>query len=701
MSIKDDIDKLMEKGYEKYQLGEYLKALNFFSQALKVAKKNKAKLEECLAIKMEATALYRLAEYKRSEEKYLMSLKIAQKLGDEKQEARIYNHLIALYEMINDYQRAKEYIKIGYDLAKRAKDDYTLAKILTSWGVYHHIFGDNDKAQEKYEEALEIFEKLEDSRNIGTVLNLIAGIQYDSKQLDEALDSYQRVKQIGENLPDNNLMAMASCRIGYIYYDTNNNDKALDLLKDPVFLEEKSENKKLLIEVYYVRALLLKNLGDFKGSTENFERSISLAKKLDTKYFLAKVEKEFGFLFFEEGLIDDALFHLEECIKLFEYLENNIIDEELKKQFRGSFQDIPEIILGLTGILQYIQSIDVDSKIEKIHDSILKLCKLTDAESKNQTTKILTKILAVQFHKNYKKLEREKEIQKNTILKQRDELLIKYQELEEENKKLKQDLLELQNQFDQYINDPSSYDQIPTNILKQVVHTNFWKFNEEKIKNNFLKDHFKKLDDHSKDELILMKTIQTMLDTGYKTCAFLLTKIIERELRVKIFLKFKEHWKTNLNEKKFLTKIKPGTYEHVKNTTKITDEILLNYLQDKKSLTLGNINKIIIQIGFYCRNDVNSYVILGWEIEFKNLFKDFCQVANKIIDAFKQPIPSKGESTAFIELRNLVTHPDEIEESMEDFKDIVFDAEFIDFLFDFLISKNPMLLKVICEIETN
>jgi len=93
-----------------------------------LSQKNKLVAEECIAIKMEATALYRLANYEKAEKKYNIALELAKINGLKKQQCRIYNHLIALYEMLNDYVKAKEFIDKGYELAVELNDQLSLAK---------------------------------------------------------------------------------------------------------------------------------------------------------------------------------------------------------------------------------------------------------------------------------------------------------------------------------------------------------------------------------------------------------------------------------------------------------------------------------------------------------------------------------------------------------------------------------------------
>ncbi|MBA7599035.1 hypothetical protein ES703_34055 [subsurface metagenome] len=132
MLSETDYEKYLNQGYEKYQFGEYIEALENFTRATMISQKNNLIEEECISIKMEATALYRLANYQEAEKNFTIALDIAIKNNFKMQQCRIYNHLIALYEMLNDYKKAKDYIDKGYELAVLLNDTHSLAKILNS-----------------------------------------------------------------------------------------------------------------------------------------------------------------------------------------------------------------------------------------------------------------------------------------------------------------------------------------------------------------------------------------------------------------------------------------------------------------------------------------------------------------------------------------------------------------------------------------
>ncbi len=196
-----------------------------------------------------------------------------------------------------------------------------------------------------------------------------------------------------------------------------------------------------------------------------------------------------------------------------------------------------------------------------------------------------------------------------------------------------------------------------------------------------------------------MKVIFNIMKTGYEICAFLLTKVVERELRRIIFKSFKSYWKSNLNECKFVIRLNDKRFfesnPSLKQKILRTNELFIKYLNDEYSLALGNISKILSELSFYCRFKESKRMVLGWEAYFLTAFKsNLCRSINKILEGLKYEIQSKKDSTRFINLRNLVSHADDIEPEIQ----IEFDKDFIKNLLEFLTTRNPRLIREICKI---
>lgn len=711
MKEKEKFKKFMEIGYQKYQYGEYKEALNNFKQATLLSQQNDLIKDECIAIKMEATALYRIAKYQKAEKKYTLALDIAKDHGFKKQECRIYNHLIALHEMRNEYVKAKECIDKGYNLALELNDDLCLAKILNSKGVYFHIFGNDEDALKCYKMAMVYYEKSNDNRGVGTSCNLIAGYYYLLEDYDESLKCYQKANKIGKDLPDFDMLALSTCRIGLIHYKRKDKKKALEILKNPIFFEEKIENKKIVIEVYYVKGLIYKSLNQRENAKINFEEAIQLADSIGAKYLTARVYNELGIFFLEEGDIKTSYDNLKKCIDILNIIREKIDDENLRKQFKESFQDTLELIWLLSQIILELENNYGISELEYIKDTVLKLCKFNNNFSPDYAIKLQSKLITITIQEKLNSLKSEKAdlIQDNIDIKKQRDLF------EEENKKLKRDIKTLrskledfQKKFEEIKKDPTKYTELSQKQLKGFINTTVWRESERQLINNYFNKYFSILNTSSKNELILMRTFLNIMESGYEICIFLLTKVVERELRAKIFKKFKNYYE-NLNIQQFCYKDNSSNYpeidsytlERIKKGKYRTNEALINYLDRHIPLELGKINYILREVNEYCLKQDKKIIYFEWERHFINLFtQEFCKFIDKILIGFETEIKSKKDSIQFIKLRNLVSHPDDIEEELINFKDIKFDEDFVETTLKFLTIDKPRLLKVICEIKS-
>ena len=431
-----------------------------------------------------------------------------------------------------------------------------------------------------------------------------------------------------------------------------------------------------------------------------------LADNLGSKYLTARINKEIGIFYLEEGDIRTSFDYLKKCIEIFEVIREKIKDDCLKKQFKDSFQDILELIWSLSNIIDNLKKDYEKTEIQYINNAVISLCKLSNEHSQDYALKLQTKLLTNSTIKKLKQVEREKkelEKEKVDLVKDRENLKVQNENLKKEIKFLKSQIEEFKKQYQKIKKDPTKYEELSQEDLKNFINTKIWKDNENQLLNNYLKEYFSKLNERSKEELTFMKTILQIMDSGYEICAFLLTKVVERELRLKIFKEFKGHWKNNLKKKNYIP-VYNNDYlkkrEKFKENLKKTNQRFFDYLHKGHPLVLGNIYYVLIEINNYCQTGNSKIILFGWENEFIDLFgNNFCKSIEKILYSFQKKIQSKKDSIKLIELRNLVSHPHEVEVDRNDFKEIKFDKDFIEKFLKFLTIEDPPLLKIICEIK--
>lgn len=707
MISESDYEKYLNQGYEKYQFGEYKEALENFSRASIISQKNNLVEEKCISIKMEATALYRLASYQEAERKYTIALDIAIKNEFKIQQCRIYNHLIALYEMLNDYKKAKDCIDKGYELAVLLNDTHSLAKILNSKGVYFHIFGNDEEAITCFKAAIENYEKSNDKRGIGTSYNLIAGYYYILEDYDKSLNYYRKANEIGKELSDFHIIALSTCRIGLIFYKKNDSKRAAEILEDPMFFKEKIENKKIVVEVYYVKGLISKSLGQKDTAKQSFEDAIHLASSIGAKYLTARIYKELGILFLEDGDISNSYDNLKKCIDIFGIIREKIEDINLRKQFKDSFQDILELIWSLSKVLDNLKIEEDLSEIKYIENTVQNLCKITNNHSTDYALKLQTKLITKSLYNKFSNLKTKKDVlekQKINFETVRKDLEKKNRELLKKIEFLKEKIRIFEKKFEDIKKKPENFDGLEDNFLKDFINTEIWEDSKSQLINQYFSNAFDKLLEKSRYDLIFMMIILNIMNSGYEICAFLITKVVERELKSNILKNFKNFWKISLNKCRFnITRNNDNylkSHPHFQENVLRTNKNLLDYLNNRRALALGNIRAILNEVSTYCIKRENKIIVFGWEKQFLLAFRDnFCSSVFKIIDGLYTDIKSKRDSIKFIDLRNLVSHADDVDTEIRTFKEVEFDANFIETLLNIMTIYKPKLLILICEIK--
>ena len=693
---KKDFNEILGMGKDYYRNDEYLNTLDFYNYALIIAQKNKLNEEECNILINQAGTLYRLASFKEAEEFYHRALKNAQKYELKQQECGIYNFLTIIYEMLNDYTKAVESLEEGFKICAIINDNSSKAKLLNTKGVYYHIFGRNEDSLKCYQEAMEYYQKSNNTRGVGTSCNLIAGHYSVINNYDESLKFYFMAKKTGEELPDFEMMALATCRISKIYSLQNNKENAINIIPELEVLEEKSENRKVTSEIYHVKGLIYQLLEQRDLAISNYEKAIQSAKAIDLKYLQARIYKDMGIFYLEIGETETAYDNLMLCNDIFNLIRERIDDQNDRKNYEDSNQTIVELIWSLSKIIN-----KKIPKLDRIEDIVLNLCKLTRNNSNDYALKLHIKIISKSIVEKLKIEKVQLEADNINLEEDRKRLSDEGLKLREKVHKLEQKLRNYEIEFKRIKANPQSYTGLDKEYLKDFINTEMWADSRDQLIKQYFFNVFDDLADNSKNELVFMRTIYNLMDSGYELCTFLLTKVVEREMRRVILRNFKLHWRKNLKRSKFRIYWKNSKLNHFKEKNiRKTHEIFLDYLNDKSSPTLGNISYILTEIKDYCNDRNNKKYLLNWEKHFLRVFKgDICNSISNILNGLSFNIPSKKDSIKFIDLRNLVSHPNDIEPEIKSYKKIEFDKTFVTNLLELMTIKNPKLLIEICKIE--
>jgi serine phosphatase RsbU (regulator of sigma subunit)/tetratricopeptide (TPR) repeat protein len=222
---------LNNKGFNADSKGNVVKAIDYYTQALKIREQAGDKKGIAESINnlgtlysyqddMEATITY-----------YLKALKIYGEIKDEEGSAQTLNNLGITYNIIHETKKAIEYNTKALHIQQKVNDLSGMANSFVNLGGDYKALGDTAKAIEYYLKSLKIREQLDAKSEIAASLYSLASIYYNIKDFKKAKECADRSLQLAKELGFPIEIENASRVLYLIYKKQNNAIKALEMFE--------------------------------------------------------------------------------------------------------------------------------------------------------------------------------------------------------------------------------------------------------------------------------------------------------------------------------------------------------------------------------------------------------------------------------------------------------------------------------------
>ncbi|HEY9850904.1 MAG TPA: CHAT domain-containing protein [Leptolyngbyaceae cyanobacterium] len=197
--LNREIDTLHGMGWIYRNLGHYSRALDFYQQAIEIAKKQGKPFSQAFLL-VELGILYTdLAQYDRALSFLQESLTLKASLSENEKDFIghfIFNKLGLVYSKLGQYERALVFFEQAL-----AKPGFDLPNILNNIGSTYFKMGDYPKALESYQKALGGRLVGEPGMN-GFILNQIGLVKTKIGNYPEALEDYQKALSLFQQIGD-------------------------------------------------------------------------------------------------------------------------------------------------------------------------------------------------------------------------------------------------------------------------------------------------------------------------------------------------------------------------------------------------------------------------------------------------------------------------------------------------------------------
>ncbi|MBA3664440.1 MAG: tetratricopeptide repeat protein [Bacteroidetes bacterium] len=260
----------------------------------------------------------------------LNEFKIWEKLKREDKCCMVLCNIGVAYSDLGNNTEALNYYHKAIKLAKKTKDQGTESDCLNNIATILQESGENEKAKEYYQKSLSLSIEINNEQQIANGYTNLGNLYGDEGDLSRALSYYQKALKIYEAGKDHIRTAIVIGNIGTIYYSKS--DSALK--KGEIFSAEKLQNVAL---TYFIKAVELckitgnefgqaEFLGNISGiylikkeyrlAEENLEKSLALARKINSPYAIMSAYERYIELFKETRKFEKALSFQEQYVAL-------------------------------------------------------------------------------------------------------------------------------------------------------------------------------------------------------------------------------------------------------------------------------------------------------------------------------------------------------------------------------------------------
>jgi len=300
---RDSVETLNETA-KKYWYVSPAKSVTYGRQALALAREEENKKQEVIALRYIGVGYMNLGDYDKALEYYFESSKIAKKMNYTEGISASLNNIALVYDYMGLKEKSLRYYKASLEIDEKLEDKEGIAISLNNIALVYADLEQNDKALKYFLKSLKISEEINFRENTAMTLGNIGDRYNKLGDYDKALDYSLKGLALSRQLGNKRGIASKLTTIGEIYKNRGEFENALRYLNESIKIvqtaglkEAEKENCKILSEVYsdagnteealryFKRYALIKDELLNKEITEKIEQ-------IETKYEIEKREKE-------------------------------------------------------------------------------------------------------------------------------------------------------------------------------------------------------------------------------------------------------------------------------------------------------------------------------------------------------------------------------------------------------------------------
>jgi tetratricopeptide (TPR) repeat protein len=263
-------------GNPHYSLGELNVAINYYKEALDIARDIDDKTNEWKWINNLGAAYSNKGEIRKAIEYYKQALTIARKIKDRRGEGFAFGNLGNAYSTLGEVGKAIKCYEKAFDIARDIEDNYLIYKgeLVNNFGTAYSNLGEIRKAIKYYKQALTIARKNEYRQLEGTTLGNLGDAYSALGERKNAIEYYEQALAISREIGGREGEGVSLLNLGEANMVFGDWDKSLQLFNDALKIFETMGNLTGQGEVLLNIGELQIKSGEWEDARKNLEKSL-------------------------------------------------------------------------------------------------------------------------------------------------------------------------------------------------------------------------------------------------------------------------------------------------------------------------------------------------------------------------------------------------------------------------------------------
>lgn len=312
--------------------GNYVKAFQIDSAALKLAKKLRDNNLIAHAYMSLGSIYYNLSQFPKAQELNYKALEIVNNEENIKLKGKILTNIGVIEFLTGNTRTADSIFQIPLEMAKKYNDNELIAASFLNIGLLNTYKGEYIKARDYFAKAIDAYTKINGKDGLVLCYQNIGNIVFAQGDYEQSLYYFNLNYNLSTELEDKTGLAKSAQNLGECYLHIGDHEKALD------FYLQALEIKKILNDPGEIAITISSighiyhQMGDYERALSNYRLAHQTYKHIGLKKGIGVSASNMGDIFFETSNPDSAFFYYSLSERIFEKTEyrSNLADIYLR-----------------------------------------------------------------------------------------------------------------------------------------------------------------------------------------------------------------------------------------------------------------------------------------------------------------------------------------------------------------------------------